>query len=147
MVAGLRREFDRAARLVGAAEALYEADGVRLPPPDRPTYASTRAAVVANLGPYAEMFLREGADTSLAASIALAETVIADIQATQRTLLSAREIEVLGLIARGMSDREIAQTLGISVRTAEDHAQTIRDKLGVRSRVKAVAEAKLLGLI
>jgi DNA-binding NarL/FixJ family response regulator len=51
--------------------------------------------------------------------------------------LSAREGEVLRLLADGLTDREIAETLGISRRTVETHVSTVLHKLGVRNRAQA----------
>ena len=50
--------------------------------------------------------------------------------------LTARELDVVPLIARGLADKEIAARLGISVRTAEYHVDRIRKKLGLSSRVQ-----------
>jgi DNA-binding CsgD family transcriptional regulator len=55
--------------------------------------------------------------------------------------LTAREAEVLALIARGCTDREIAATLVISVKTASVHVSHILHKLGVPSRIEAAAIA------
>jgi predicted ATPase/DNA-binding CsgD family transcriptional regulator len=52
--------------------------------------------------------------------------------------LSAREIEVLGLVATGSSNRELAATLGLSERTVSHHLENIFRKLGVSSRTAAV---------
>jgi pimeloyl-ACP methyl ester carboxylesterase/DNA-binding CsgD family transcriptional regulator len=62
-------------------------------------------------------------------------------------LLSGREREVLALVARGLSDREIAEQLVISPHTAHRHVANIRNKLGRGSRTAAVAEAARLGLL
>jgi DNA-binding NarL/FixJ family response regulator len=51
--------------------------------------------------------------------------------------LSAREAEVLRLVADGMTDREIAEALGISSRTVATHVSSILHKLGVRNRADA----------
>jgi DNA-binding NarL/FixJ family response regulator len=56
-------------------------------------------------------------------------------------LLSARELEVLRLIARGMENVEIASALNISPRTAKNHVSSILGKLGVPSRVQAAIYA------
>jgi predicted ATPase/DNA-binding CsgD family transcriptional regulator len=53
--------------------------------------------------------------------------------------LSRRELEVARLIAAGMTNREIAEKLFISARTAEGHAEGIRGKLGLRSRTEIAA--------
>lgn len=62
-------------------------------------------------------------------------------------LLSAREREVLALVADGLSDREIAQQLVLSAHTVHRHVANIRHKLGRGSRSAAVAEAARLGLL
>src|SRR5262245_56436640 len=51
--------------------------------------------------------------------------------------LSERELEVLRLLARGLSNKDIAQTLIVSVRTVEAHLRSIFAKLDVRSRTEA----------
>lgn len=53
--------------------------------------------------------------------------------------LTAREAEVASLMGRGLSDRAIATRLGISLRTAEHHAESVRHKIGAESRSLAVA--------
>ncbi len=62
-------------------------------------------------------------------------------------LLSPREREVLALVARGLSEREIAEQLVLSEHTVHRHVANIRHKLGRGSRAAAVAEAARLGLI
>jgi pimeloyl-ACP methyl ester carboxylesterase len=61
--------------------------------------------------------------------------------------LSPREREVLALIARGLSDREIAEQLIVSPHTVHRHVANIRTKLGSGSRAAAVAEAARIGLL
>jgi HD-GYP domain-containing protein (c-di-GMP phosphodiesterase class II) len=51
--------------------------------------------------------------------------------------LSQREVEVLRLVARGLSNRQVAEALVVSPRTAEHHVQHIYDKIGVSSRAAA----------
>ena len=62
-------------------------------------------------------------------------------------LLSGREREVLALVARGLSDQEIAEQLVLSDHTVHRHVANIRHKLGRGSRAAAVAEAARLGLL
>jgi LuxR family maltose regulon positive regulatory protein len=61
--------------------------------------------------------------------------------------ISEREVEVLHLIAAGLSNREIAEKLFISLNTVKTHTKNINSKLDVNSRTKAVARAKELGLL
>ena len=60
--------------------------------------------------------------------------------------LTARELEVLRLLAIGRTNREIAAELFISAKTASVHVSNIMSKLGVTSRVEAAAIAYRLGL-
>ena len=57
------------------------------------------------------------------------------------TGLTARELEVLHLIAEGRSNRDIAEVLVLSPRTVKRHVEDIFDKLGVSSRAAATAVA------
>ncbi len=61
--------------------------------------------------------------------------------------LSEREFEILGLIAAGQSNEEIAQTLVIALGTVKKHINNIYGKLGVHSRTQALAQAKALNLL
>jgi len=63
------------------------------------------------------------------------------------TQLTTREIDCLQLLARGLADDEAAQQLGISRRTVRYHVDHAKQKLGVSSRVHAVAAAVNRGLI
>jgi HD-GYP domain-containing protein (c-di-GMP phosphodiesterase class II) len=61
--------------------------------------------------------------------------------------LSAREIEILRLVADGLSNREIAHRLSVSPRTAEHHVQHIYAKIGASSRASAALFAMEHGLL
>lgn len=61
--------------------------------------------------------------------------------------LSERELGVLSLISEGLSNREIAERLVISLSTVKGHTANIYGKLGVHKRTQAVARARELGLI
>jgi DNA-binding NarL/FixJ family response regulator len=56
--------------------------------------------------------------------------------------LTARELEILGLIDQGLSNKEIAQGLSIEVRTVKNHVHSILDKLQVRRRGEAAARMR-----
>jgi LuxR family maltose regulon positive regulatory protein len=61
--------------------------------------------------------------------------------------LSAREVEVLALIAEGKSNQEISGHLFLALNTVKRHAYNIFTKLDVKNRTQAVARARQLGLI
>lgn len=61
--------------------------------------------------------------------------------------LTRRELEVLKLAAKGMSNRDIADELGIALRTVKSHLESIFAKMGVSSRVEAVLEALKRGWV
>ena len=61
--------------------------------------------------------------------------------------LTGREVEVLQLLAKGLSNREISQRLFISLPTVKSHTSNIYGKLGVHSRKEAVARARALGML
>ncbi|WP_158906063.1 LuxR C-terminal-related transcriptional regulator [Burkholderia sp. L27(2015)] len=66
---------------------------------------------------------------------------------TERGSLSAREREIVDLIARGQSNKEIARTLGIGAETVKSHVKSLFIKLGVDRRAQAVARARDLSLV
>lgn len=61
--------------------------------------------------------------------------------------LSERELEILQLIANGLSNREISERLFLALSTVKGHNRNIFDKLEVRRRTEAVARARELGLV
>jgi DNA-binding NarL/FixJ family response regulator len=68
-------------------------------------------------------------------------------RAQMREKLSAREREILQLLADGVATRQIAQQLGISYATVRTHMRAISSKLGTKSTVKAVVTARELELV
>jgi LuxR family maltose regulon positive regulatory protein len=62
-------------------------------------------------------------------------------------LLSARELDVVRLMAEGLSDREIAQRLVLTEHTVKSHARRIYTRLEVRNRLQAVERARRLALL
>lgn len=61
--------------------------------------------------------------------------------ADERPLLSARESEILRCLARGMASKQVAESLGMSVRTVETHRQNIRRKLGLAGQAELIKYA------
>jgi LuxR family maltose regulon positive regulatory protein len=61
--------------------------------------------------------------------------------------LSSRELEVLDLIAAGLTNQQIAARLYVSLHTVKSHARNIYAKLGVSSRTQAAAKGRVLGLL
>jgi DNA-binding NarL/FixJ family response regulator len=65
----------------------------------------------------------------------------------ERLGLTARELEILGLIAAGLSNREIAEKLFVSQNTVKTHSANLFSKLNARRRTQAVQIAKEAGVI
>ena len=65
----------------------------------------------------------------------------------QELAITKRELEILGLIANGLSNREIAEKLFVSENTVKTHSSRLFDKLSAKRRTQAVQLGKELGLI
>ena len=93
----------------------------------------------------------EGGTLVMPMTAGAAETIRAEAAAFPAndlpTALTERELEVLRFIARGMSNREIADALGTAEGTVKNQASSILQKLGVRDRTRAVLRAAELGLL
>ena len=150
---------DRAARLFGAADGLRAVARRALSPPDRAEYEQQVGRVRLVLGD--ERFaaaVAEGQSMSLDQVIdyALRPPPLDEAQPgapdrltpeEQPSLLSAREQEVAVLLARGLSNRQIADELVISSRTASTHVSHILNKLGLASRWQIAAWAEQQKLV
>jgi non-specific serine/threonine protein kinase len=137
---------ERAARLLGAAQAVRDAHGSTLQPVNRPIHASSLAAARQALGDAAfsdawdagrAMQLEHALEEALA-PVSLSSSARFDPFSRTRgaSLLSARELEVAALIARGLTNPQIAELLVISRRTVDRHVSNVLDKLGFQTRAQ-----------
>ncbi|MGH2600772.1 MAG: response regulator transcription factor, partial [Dehalococcoidia bacterium] len=151
-VASVQSDPARAARTFGAAEALRERRGVQRPGTHQRLYEETVAGVGMALGEEAfAVTWAEGRALSLDEAIAYATDMAAKaaeppvraaaVDAALPDGLSAREVEVMVLLAEGRSNREIAAVLVLSPRTVEHHLARIYAKINTRGRADAAAYA------
>jgi DNA-binding CsgD family transcriptional regulator len=107
---------------------------------DDPELSDRLAALLGNVAGLRLAAPGEAADVAIVASEP-AERAPDDFQ------LTARERDVLALLAEGRSNKEIARALGISVHTAKFHVGQLLDKLDATGRTDAVAHAARRGII
>ena len=148
-----RRSFEDALDLLAASDARFEAARVRL----------ELATALSELGRHdrarreAEMALVTFAELGADGERARAETMLAKRSGARATLpeptvdtplsaLSPRELEVLSLVAEGLTNRDIAERLVISEHTVNRHVANILRKLGLRSRTAAASLAGQYGI-
>jgi non-specific serine/threonine protein kinase len=151
-VAGAEGRVARAARLWGAAEALLkEIEAVYTYVPDRSLHRNQVAARALVDEAAWEAAWEEGQALTAEQAIeyaldhsAMPETATPD---NFPAGLSAREAEVLRLVARGMTNSEVAEKLFLSSRTVDWHLGTIYRKLGSHSRTEAARFASEHGLL
>ncbi|MDP4264504.1 MAG: LuxR C-terminal-related transcriptional regulator [Bacteroidota bacterium] len=75
------------------------------------------------------------------------ENFVLDTSLVSQLELRKRELEILGLLAQGHSNQEIAAKLFVSLSTVKTHIQNLFEKLDVKRRTQAVEKAKRLNLI
>ena len=75
------------------------------------------------------------------------EPFISDQKKRENLGITPRELEILELIAEGMSNREIAEKLFVSENTVKTHSSRVFDKLGAKRRTQAVQLGKEFGLL
>ena len=139
-------EPEGGARLLGAIEALTGPDLQAIPVVFRRLHERALAEARRGLSDAAfESALAKGRSLSLEQTIAEAARLTTAPCGTER--LTSRELEVLGLVADGLSNAEIATRLFVSDRTVHAHLRTIYRKLGVRSRTAAIRAAADHGLL
>lgn len=142
-------EFERAACLFGAADAVWQSLGTSFAPFGHLAEMQTTYEAAARQSLGDSSFRRaftQGVRLSFpeAVAYALGETPPSPVPVQARSpspsdSLTRREIEVAELITRGLSNRHIASTLVISQRTAEAHVEHISTKLGFTSRAQVAA--------
>ncbi len=143
-------QSDVAARWLGVVDAACSRVGMAAVP-HHGLWTRTLAATRASLDTVAFAAAHE-AGMTLALDEALAEVQqwhppVARPATAGSGVLSPREQEVVQLLVAGHSDREIAEALFISHRTAQGHVGSIFNKLGVNSRTAAATTAIRLGLV
>ena len=110
--------------------------------------AVTRRRVAALLRADGEVALVGTAeDADLVVSERVVSTAAPGAVAQAGGALTARELEVLRLVARGLSNKEIAADLRITTHTVKYHLAAVLEKLGVRSRTEAVSLGVRKGLV
>ena len=80
-------------------------------------------------------------------TVPASEPFILNQQKLGELAITPRELEILDLIAKGMSNREIAEKLFVSENTVKTHSSRLFDKLGAKRRTQAAQMGKELGLI
>jgi non-specific serine/threonine protein kinase len=141
-LAAARGDWVRAARLSGAADATWRSIPARTPEPLRPFIDEcTRQGreALGAAGWHAEYERGRSLDRSDALLLALREAPPASRRPHDDHPLTRRQQEVAHLVARGLTDREVATRLFISIRTAESHVEQILARLGFRSRAQIAA--------
>jgi DNA-binding CsgD family transcriptional regulator len=147
-------EPNLSARLYGSAEVFHETYGVSLNPADLADYERD-LTIFWSQGEKAHLQAawEEGRTLSLAQAVALVEAFHQAIQAARPAEvttppssasladLTAREVEVLRLVAQGLTNKQIAQQLVISPKTVNRHLESLFRKLGVTSRAAATRVA------
>jgi DNA-binding CsgD family transcriptional regulator len=141
-----------AARLWGAAEVLRQAIEAPLPPVKRPVYEQAVATARSQLGE--QLFVAawsEGRAMTPEQAFAARGPVTSPVEAqapppakspsSYPAGLTAREVEVLRLVAQGLTDAQVAAQLVISPRTVNFHLTSIYSKIGVSSRAAATRYA------
>jgi predicted ATPase/DNA-binding CsgD family transcriptional regulator len=148
-VVAAQQKLEWAAQLWGAAEALREAIGVPIPPVELADYKRSLSAARVHLGErtFAAAWAQGRAMTPEQALAAQGQkpapslTTTVTSSPTYPAGLTAREVDVLRLVAGGLTDQQVAEKLVLSPRTVHSHLSSIYSKLGVTSRSAATRYA------
>jgi ATP/maltotriose-dependent transcriptional regulator MalT len=148
-LAAAEGQATRALRLGGATAALRQTYGVAIGP-------SRQVAFRRALGPAWQALDEEECRTVFeeGRAMTLEEAIAYALEKAEKrpgdpskSRLTPREVEVLSLVAEGLSDAEVAEKLYVSPRTVGGHLRGVYGKLGVKSRTAAIKKAGELGLI
>jgi two-component system, NarL family, response regulator LiaR len=107
-------------------------------------YLAVIAALCTTLGVWAGIRLTHRRKAAEVRAVAMFQR---DDKVVDASGLSKRELEVLELMARGLSNQEIADALFVSLNTVKTHAANLFVKLDVRRRTQAIQRGKMRGLI
>ncbi|HEX6480100.1 MAG TPA: tetratricopeptide repeat protein [Ktedonobacteraceae bacterium] len=151
-IAAALGQASSAAKLVGRAETLRDATDVALSPLDRAFNERTLASIRARLAEHVFQTERDqGRALTLEQALAGLSPLAPTMQSTPMFTplpsspypneLTAREVEVLRLVAQGLSDSAVAERLVISPRTVQGHVRSIFNKIQVNSRAAATRYA------
>lgn len=112
-------------------------------------YVSLVAALFAGLGIWLGLTLTRKKPATIIKEVPAhpADPFVADEARVTQLGITARELEILGLIAAGLSNREIAGRLFVSENTVKTHSSRLFDKLGAKRRTQAVQIGKTARLI
>jgi len=140
-------DAERAARLFGAADAVWAAIEVPLPACFSERHDHAVAEVRRHLGEDRfEAAWDEGGRVPLRATIELVQPAHIAAVGDSPEGLTTREAEVLALVAKGLTDAEVAEHLVVSLRTVHAHLRSVYRKLDVHSRSAATRYALERGL-
>ena len=152
-LAGVLGKGTRVAHLWGAAEATREVTGLPMSPGELALHEPHLALASSQLGDEAwqealaegrAMSLEEAAEYALSEEADQTEATIAQEHLTSAEPmgnLTPRELEIVLLVARGLTNRQVSTELSISERTAGNHVAKILKKLGLRSRTQIASWA------
>jgi len=110
-------------------------------------FVSTIRELLAGGSPISPMVARLVLNQARSSYANLADPESRDANGGEDADFTEREMEILGLVAKGFSFPEIADLLGISINTVKTHVNRIYGKLAVHSRSEAVYEASRIGLL
>ncbi|MGE0352806.1 MAG: response regulator transcription factor [Gemmatimonadales bacterium] len=112
-------------------------------------YGGLVAALFAGLGIWLGLRLTRGRETVVVREVPVPAPArfIRDERALASLGITPRELEILELIASGLSNREIAERVHVSENTVKTHSSRVFSKLGARRRTQAVQRGKELRLI